>query len=316
MSERTAGIHHITAFSRDPQTTVDFYTGILGLRLVKRTVNFDAPDTYHLYFGDPAGAPGTVITFFPSSTARDGLVGGGQPGITTFAIPAGASGYWEERLTERGIATACETRFGESYLQFENGEGLRMELVERAEGGEREDDYAGIPSGQAIKGFGGAVLFSRDYKPTLDTLEHVLGLTKVGEQDGHARFVGAADKGGVIDVPLTDMEWGKGGVGTVHHIAFRAKDEDELARWRELLVRGGYQPTEIKDRHYFHAVYFREKGGILFEIATDAPGFARDEAEGELGRKLMLPAWFEPRRAELEAALKPIEVRSAGPDVN
>ncbi|WP_219835022.1 ring-cleaving dioxygenase [Paenibacillus sp. R14(2021)] len=308
MSDRTTGIHHITAFARDPQENASFYTGILGLHLVKKTVNFDAPDTYHLYFGDASGSPGTVITFFPSSKARKGRIGGGQVGVTTFVVPVGTIAYWEQRFTELGIAFRHETRFSESYLQFTDPDGLRLELTERSEGPVRTDTYAGIPADKAIKGFGGAVLFSRDYLQTMDVLERVLGLAKVGEEDGFARFQSSAELGNRIDVPLSNMEWGSGGVGTVHHIAWRAKDNEEHARWREIVAASGYKPTEIKDRQYFKAVYFREHGGILFEIATDAPGFARDERQNELGRKLMLPEWFEPRRAEIEAVLQPITI--------
>ncbi|SFI36847.1 glyoxalase family protein [Paenibacillus sp. UNC496MF] len=310
MTDRTAGIHHITAFSRDPQATVDFYTGVLGLRLVKQTVNFDATDTYHLYFGDEAGSPGTVITFFPSARARVGQVGGGQVGVTTFVVPPGTAGYWEERLSDRGVATEREARFGETYVRFANAEGLRMELIEREEGAERSAAYAGIPAGRGIKGFGGAVLFSRDHARTAAVLETILGLDKTDENGEYARYRSSSAIGGVIDLPLSNLEWGKGGVGTVHHIAFRAPDEGALALWRERIIGFGLKPTEIKDRQYFKAVYVRDEGGILFEIATDPPGFARDEPSGELGRKLMLPAWFEPNRAELERGLPPIAVRA------
>ncbi|MFD0619828.1 ring-cleaving dioxygenase [Paenibacillus sp. GCM10027629] len=312
MSLRTAGIHHITAFARNPQENVDFYAGILGLRLVKKTINFDAPEVYHLYFGDEAGNPGTIITFFPWPESRRGRVGGGQVGRTTYVIPRGAMGFWEDRLKHFGISISTAERFGEKYLQFADREGLQLELVEREEGKPSAWSFDGIPTSAAIKGFGGAVLFSVDSARTMDVLENVLGLTKVGEDVGYIRYQATGEIGNLIDVSANNVEWGHGGAGTVHHIAWRAKDDEEHAQWRQAVIQGGYKPTDILDRQYFHALYFREAGGILFEIATDPPGFARDEDPDALGEQLMLPHWFEPRRAQVEANLLPIEVRSLG----
>jgi glyoxalase family protein len=309
MSLQTAGIHHITAFARDPQANVDFYAGFLGLRLVKQTINFDAPDVYHLYFGDKAGSPGTIITFFPWPNSRKGRVGGGQVGITTYIVPVGALSFWEDRLKSFGISVMKASRFSEQYLQFSDNEGLRLEIVERAEGANSEWSFGGVPSDKAIKGFGGAVLFSVDSVKTMNVLEHVLGMKKIGEDQGYARFQASADIGNLIDVPVSNVEWGASGAGTVHHIAWRAKDFDEHVQWQKEVLESGYQPTQIIDRQYFNAIYFREDGGILFEIATDPPGFAHDEAAEFLGEKLMLPSWFEPRRAEIEANLLPIQVR-------
>ncbi|WP_314589459.1 ring-cleaving dioxygenase [Paenibacillus terrigena] len=312
MSLRTAGIHHITAFARNPQENVDFYAGILGLRLVKKTVNFDAPEVYHLYFGDEAGNPGTIITFFPWPESRRGRVGGGQVGRTTYVIPPGTMGFWEDRLKHFGISISTAERFGEKYLQFTDREGLQLELVEREEGKLSAWSFDGIPTSAAIKGFGGAVLFSVDSARTMDVLENVLGLMKVGEDVGYIRYQAAGEIGNLIDVSANNVEWGHGGAGTVHHIAWRTKDDEEHAQWRQAVIQGGYKPTDILDRQYFHALYFREAGGILFEIATDPPGFARDEEPDALGEQLMLPHWFEPRRAQVEANLLPIEVRSLG----
>lgn len=309
MSLQTAGIHHITAFARDPQANVDFYAGILGLRLVKKTINFDAPEVYHLYFGDKAGNPGTIITFFPWPTSRKGRVGGGQVGITTYVVPVGALSFWEDRLKSFGISVMKASRFSEQYLQFSDKEGLRLEIVEREAGTNSEWSFGGVPTDKAIKGFGGAVLFSIDSAKTMNALKHILGMKKISEDQGYARFQTSADIGNLIDVPVTNMELGAGGAGTVHHIAWRAKDFDEHVQWQSEVLQSGYQPTQIIDRQYFNAIYFREAGGILFEIATDPPGFANDEAAEFLGEKLMLPSWFEPRRAEIEANLLPIQVR-------
>ncbi|CAG7650153.1 ring-cleaving dioxygenase [Paenibacillus allorhizosphaerae] len=310
MTLQTAGIHHITAFARDPQANVDFYAGVLGLRLVKKTINFDAPEVYHLYFGDQAGSPGTIITFFPWPNSRKGTIGGGQVGITSYAVPVGSLPFWEQRLASFGIETAKVSRFAEQYLQFTDNEGLRLELVERAEGAQSQWTFGGITSDQAIKGFGGAVLFSVNPQRTMNALEQLLGLEKVAEDTAYARFRSQGDIGNVIDVPLAAMSRGSDGAGTVHHIAWRASDFPQHADWRSTVETYGYHPTPIVDRQYFNALYFREAGGILFEIATDPPGFARDEPADQLGSRLMLPDWFEPHRTQIEANLLPIEVRA------
>ncbi|GGD66300.1 ring-cleaving dioxygenase [Paenibacillus nasutitermitis] len=309
MSLQTTGIHHITAFARNPQENVDFYAGVLGLKLVKKTINFDAPEVYHLYFGNEAGSPGTIITFFPWPESRKGRIGGGQVGITTFAVPVGALGFWEERLASFRIDTSKAERFGETFLQFSDHEGMRLELVERDEGAPSQWTFGGIPADKAIKGFGGAVLFSTNAAKTMEVLEQVLGLTKSAEDAGYVRYVASGDSGNVIDIPGSSMEWGAGGAGTVHHIAWRAADFAEHEQWQQAVAGHGYQPTGIIDRQYFNAIYFRESGGILFEIATDPPGFANDEPADALGQQLMLPAWLEPKRALIEANLLPIEVR-------
>ncbi|MBM7564123.1 ring-cleaving dioxygenase [Paenibacillus sacheonensis] len=309
MTHQTAGIHHITSFVRHPQDNVDFYAGILGLRLVKKTINFDAPDVYHLYFGNEIGGPGTVMTFFPSEGARIGKVGGGQVGYTTFAVPTGALPFWEARLTAFGVAFERTQRFGETYLQFTDRDGLQLELVEREEGTQSEWSFGGISVEQAIKGFGGAILYSVKPAQTQSTLVDVLGLEKVGEENGLVRYRAAGDIGNVIDVNAEPMPWGAGGAGTVHHIAWRAASYEDHVKWRDHVIEQGFHSTDIIDRQYFNAIYFREQGGILFEIATDAPGFQRDEPFETLGGKLMLPSWYEPQRDLIEQNLFPIEVR-------
>ncbi|GIP41084.1 putative ring-cleaving dioxygenase MhqO [Paenibacillus sp. J31TS4] len=309
MALQTSGIHHITAFARDPQQNVDFYAGVLGLRLVKKTINFDAPDVYHLYFGDEQGSPGTIITFFPWPDSRRGKIGGGQVGVTTYVVPPGSLSFWEKRLQSFGIENSASSRFGESYLAFTDNEGLRLELVEREEGPASTWSFGGVPEKHAIKGFGGAILYSVDSASTRHTLEHVLGLQPEGEEEGYARFRAPGELGNVIDVPVESVNWGDGGAGTVHHIAWRAKDYEQHEAWRGHVRQNGFQPTPVIDRQYFNAVYFREGGGILFEIATDPPGFAVDEASEELGSHLMLPDWYEPKRAQIEAGLMPIQVR-------
>ncbi|WP_379145709.1 ring-cleaving dioxygenase [Paenibacillus sp. sgz500992] len=309
MTLQTAGIHHITAFVGDAQRNADFYAGILGLRLVKKTINFDAPEVYHLYFGNEQGAPGTIITFFPWSTGRKGRIGGGQVGVTTYAIPVGSMAFWEQRLAAYQIPVTHVTRISESYLSFSDYDGLRIELVEREAGPRSTWSFAGVTAEHAIKGFGGAVLYSTNPEKTADTLTRTLGMELIAKGDGYIRYGSTADLGNIIDLKDSPVPQGAGGSGTVHHIAWRAKDDSEQLEWGRHVQSHGYQPTPVQDRQYFNAIYFREEGGILFEIATDPPGFANDEAPDALGQKLMLPAWFEPHRALIEENLSPFEIR-------
>ncbi|RNB82160.1 ring-cleaving dioxygenase [Brevibacillus nitrificans] len=309
MKQQTAGIHHITAFVRHAQENVDFYAGLLGLRLVKKTINFDAPEVYHLYFGNEAGSPGTAITFFPYAASRKGRIGGGQVGYTTFLIPVGTLDFWEVRLNKFEVAYNKVTRFGETYLQFADQDGLQLELVEREGGAPSKWSFGNIPAEKAIKGFGGAILYSVQPEKTMEVLQNLLGLEKVGEEGGLVRFRSVGDLGNIIDVNAQPVPRGAGGAGTVHHIAWRAKDDADHRSWREKVEAYGLHPTDIVDRQYFNALYFREYGEILFEIATDPPGFGRDEAFEQLGEKLMLPEWYEPYRAQIEQGLTPITVR-------
>jgi glyoxalase family protein len=309
MTQRTAGIHHITAFVSNAQANADFYAGILGLRLVKKTINFDAPEVYHLYFGNEVGSPGTAITFFPFEEGRKGRIGGGQVGYTTFVVPIGALSFWEERLNQFSIPFERTERFGERYIRFQDRDGLQLEIVEREEGPNSKWSFGGVPAAKAIKGFGGAVLYSMAPEKTMHTLEHVMGLERIGEEQGLVRFKSQGDIGNLIDVNAVVMGRGHGGSGTVHHIAWRAKDVQDQEQWRIRVAQNGFQPTPIVDRQYFTAVYFREAGEILFEIATDPPGFERDEPFEALGEKLMLPEWFEAHREQIKQGLPPLEIR-------
>lgn len=306
---QTAGIHHITAFAGDPQANVDFYAGVLALRMVKKTINFDAPEVYHLYFGNESGAPGTIMTFFPMRGSRHGKIGGGQVGVTSFAVPVGALPFWENRLRKLDIDFETTVRFGETYLQFQDNEGLQLELVERAEGANSTWAVGSVTTDVAIKGFGGSTLYSVRAASTERVLTNIFGMTKVGVDGNIARFRATGDLGQVIDLRTDDISWGAGGTGTIHHIAWRASDDVQHQLWRSIVADQGFHPTQIIDRQYFNAIYFRESGGILFEIATDPPGFARDELPNKLGSKIMLPEWYEPHRSAIEANLLPIEVR-------
>lgn len=314
--QRTAGIHHITAMVNDAQKNIDFYAGVLGLRLVKKTINFDRPEVYHLYFGNESGQPGTVITFFPWSKQLKGRIGMGQVGTTSYMIPKGSMEFWEHRLHQFGIEYCSSVRFGERFMIFNDPDGLHLELIERPEGPINTWNFGGIPSENAINGFGGATLISAQPNKTADVLENVLGLECLGDQDGFLRFKSGASLGNMIDIKLSPSVRGLMGAGTVHHIAWRAKDEEDLLSWRLLLIDKGYYPTEVRDRNYFKAIYFHEEGGILFEMATDPPGFTVDEPINELGKKLMLPSWLESKRQELEESLPNVEVRVLEGDHN
>ncbi|QCT73785.1 ring-cleaving dioxygenase [Macrococcoides canis] len=301
------GIHHVTAIVGHPQENVDFYEGVLGLRLVKKTVNFDDPGTYHLYFGTEGGIPGSIITFFPWAGAQQGQIGDGQVGITGYAIPVGAYDFWKNRLTRLNISFNEEERFGEKYITFEDTHGLKIELVEREKGEANPFTHDDITPEVAIKGFAGAVLYSSNVAETEKVLVDEFGLTKVDEDDTYFRYEAEGDIGNVIDIKkVSSGKRGTMGVGTVHHIAWRTKDDEEQLAWRKQLNEHGYFVTDVKDRNYFNAIYFREPGEILFEIATDPPGFAHDESYETMGEGLMLPSQYEQYRAQLEERLIPI----------
>lgn len=309
MSKKTNGIHHITAIVGHPQENVDFYAGVLGLRLVKKTVNFDDPGTYHLYFGDGGGKPGTIITFFPWANASKGVLGDGQVGVTSYVIPKGAKEFWAGRLKKHNISFSETERFGETYLQFNDPHGLQLELVERDAGEQNAWTFGGVTPEVAIKGFGGATLLSAQPNKTAEVLEEVMGLELVGREGEFIRFRSTADIGNLIDVKATSTGKGQMGVGTVHHIAWRAVDDNDLLEWQKYVGSKGFHVTSVRDRNYFKAIYFREHGEILFEIATDPPGFAHDESEQTMGEQLKLPLQYEQDRDRLVRNLIPIEVR-------
>ncbi|MTI96294.1 MAG: ring-cleaving dioxygenase [Firmicutes bacterium] len=309
MKRQSAGIHHITAFAGNPQANVDFYAGILGLRMIKRTVNFDAPEIYHLYFGNEAGSPGTAMTFFLSNDNQRGEVGAGQVGFTTFAVPAGSLPFWEQRFAKFGIPFERSERFGETYLRFRDWDGLQLELVERDDIPNSNWTFGGVPSEHAIKGFGGAVLFSLKPENTMVALEELLGFERIGEDREYVRFRSLGEYGNIVDVYTGAKDRGSGGAGTIHHIAWRTRDEEEQSDWRVAVEDYGFRPTPVIDRQYFRSIYFREAGGILYEIATDGPGFTIDEPLEGLGGELVLPPQYEQMRERIEAGLEPIQVR-------
>jgi glyoxalase family protein len=308
MTKKTLGIHHITAIVGHPQENVDFYAGVLGLRLVKKTVNFDDPGTYHLYFGDQGGKPGTIITFFPSDGAQRGTIGDGQVGVTSYVVPEGAIEFWGKRLAKFNVSFTKTERFGEQYLQFEDPHGLRLEIVERAEGQINEWTFGGVTPDVAVKGFGGATLLSAQPEQTIALFDKVMGLELIGQEGDLVRFRSSGDIGNVIEVKTTRSGRGQMGTGTVHHIAWRADDDEDQLEWKKHVEQYGYRVTPVQDRNYFNAIYFREHGEILFEIATDPPGFAHDESQETMGETLKLPPQYEIHREKLEEILIPVEV--------
>jgi glyoxalase family protein len=314
MSTHTiAGIHHVTAIAGDPQGNLDFYTRVLGLRLVKLTVNFDDPGTYHLYFGNDEGTPGSILTFFPWPRIPRGTVGNGQVSATAFAVPVGAIPYWAARLTELGTASReVEQRFGEPVIQFVDPDGLPGEIIGTAHADPARAWSKGpVPAEHAICGFHSATLSQTGHEGTAGVLER-MGFRLLGNEANRYRYVVGDGPAGIIDVLSTpEGLLGRLGAGTVHHIAFRTPDDDQQRAWRAELSTSGHDVSPIMDRTYFHSIYFREPGGVLFEIATDPPGFATDETREHLGERLMLPAWLESHRADIERRL-PSLTRTTG----
>ncbi|MCV9939128.1 ring-cleaving dioxygenase [Boseaceae bacterium BT-24-1] len=302
------GIHHVTAIAGPARRNLDFYTRVLGLRLVKKTVNFDDPTTWHLYFGDAGGNPGTILTFFPWDHVAAGRLGVGETEVTAFRIPAAAVGYWTHRLIASGVAhDAPRKSFGETVLAFRDPDGTRLALV-AVPGSESEPawDNGEVPVEVAIRGFHGVTLLLDKTETTAAILRDVFGFVEAGREDNTVRMRAEGTlHGGVVDLRAAGgFLPARMGAGSVHHIAFRAGDDAEQERMvKQLAETFGLRTTEQRDRFYFRSVYFREPGGVLFEIATDAPGFAIDEPAEDLGGALKLPAQYETRRAEIEAVL-------------
>jgi glyoxalase family protein len=320
MNNKIPGLHHVTAIASDPQRNLDFYVGLLGLRFVKRTVNFDDPGAYHFYFGDNRGTPGTILTFFPWPGARRGIRGAGQVEATAFAIPPDSIGFWLERLKQHHVtAEKTPTRFGEEVIRLLDPDGLLIELIAVAAdassvGVEPWPDSRVGPE-HAVHGFHSVSAALEGYERTARLISENFGYRLTNESGNRFRFVSADDSapGRIIDLLCQpDAAMGRVAAGSVHHIAFRAKDEAEQLQWRERLVGLGYNVTPVIDRTYFHSIYFREPGGILFEIATEPPGFTLDEKIEELGMHLQVPPWMESARAQIEEILPPIQVPGTG----
>lgn len=310
------GLHHVTAIASNPQRNLDFFTQVLGLRFVKRTINFDDPGSYHFYFGDDAGSPGTILTFFPWPGATRGTHGVGETAATAFSVPSGSLDFWEQRLLAQGVpAERTGTRFDEEVLTFADPDGMRFEIVAHADAAYANPSRFSpdIPAQHSIRGFFGVTLALTAHDRTAQVLT-TMGFRKIAEEGNRIRFSAPGNAlGNHIDLVVpAQLTYGRMGAGSVHHIAFRTTDDAAQLAWRELLSQEGLAVTPVQDRTYFHSIYFREPGGVLFEIATDAPGFDFDEPIESLGEALKLPEWLEPKRATVEKHLPTIELHKGG----
>jgi len=319
-STPTPGIHHVTCIAGDPQRNLDFWVETLGLRLVKRSINQDDPGTYHFFFADAEGTPGTSMTFFPWSDLPQGKVGSGQVSRTSFRVPEGSLDYWEDRFDEHGVSYGDRIeRFGETVLPFRDPDNLPVELVEVEI---PADDPTVpwtefVPEDAAIRGFHSVTLWLADPEPTTELLR-TMGFEEVGTEespgdtpgDERTRFAAAGPVGAYVDV-LPTVEGGRQGHGTVHHVAFQTPTDADQESMRRAARARGLNPTQQIDRHWFRSVYFREHGGVLFELATSDPGYTSDEPLDDLGGRLVLPGPFEDRREEIEAGLPGVTIPQA-----
>jgi glyoxalase family protein len=312
MNNQITGLHHITAMASDPQKNLDFYAGILGLRLVKKTVNFDATQVYHLYYGNEEGNPGTIITFFPFPGLIQGRKGKGQLTVTSFSIPEKSLNYWMKRLDKFKVAyEKPQERFeNELYIYFEDWDGLGIELVANSMDERTGWTYGHIPQEYSVKGFYNISLSEEGYERTAGLLTEQMDHKKLAEKSNRFRFSASGKPGDFVDILCNpDSLRGLSGTGTVHHVAFATPNDETQSKFCEkIMSKSSLNITPVLDRQYFHSVYFREPGGVLFEVATNPPGFGIDEPKEHLGESLKLPAWEEPNRKEIEMLLAPVKL--------
>jgi glyoxalase family protein len=307
MENKILGLHHITAIAGDAKRNFDFYTKVLGLRFIKKTVNFDDPHTYHFYFGDEQGTPGTILTFFPwGERVKQGRRGAGMATEIGYAVPAGSLDFWIRRLEANKVRfEAPAERFGAPFISFLDPDGLKLELIESPADQRKPFETADVKAAAATRGFFNTTLTLNDVQPTAKVLTDILGYRLVDQQENRFRYAtDTVDTANIIDlVELPNASRGIGAGGTVHHIAFRVKDDETQMAFHDKIYAAGLHITPQIDRNYFHSLYFREPGGVLFEIATDNPGFTVDEPLEELGKNLKLPAQYEPYREEISRHL-------------
>lgn len=311
MPKNINGLHHITAVSGPPHLNYDFYTRVLGLRFTKKTINFDDPYTYHLYYGNYEATPGSSITFFPWQGVPQGVPNTGEATVVSYAVPKNSLGFWKEQFEKNDVEILNEeTRFGDKLIRAKDVEGMMIEIVE-SNGVDhiKPKETDGIPNESAIRGFYGTTLSLAQIGRTAELLQE-FGWKETGTESTITRYVSKPDNhlGTVIHLKEEPNLEGQFGRGSVHHIAFRVPDDDTQLAWREKLKKLGFNPTPVQNRQYFRSVYFREPGGVLFEIATDIPGFTKDEELENLGSKLKLPPWYEEYRQDIESRLPPLEV--------
>jgi glyoxalase family protein len=316
--EPIKGLHHVTAVTRDAQLNVDFYRNVLGQRLVKKTVNFDVPDSYHLYFADEIGTPGSVLTFFVWPNVKRGIRGNGETAALAYNIPAGSIGFWQAYLEGHGVKVQLvEQRFGMEVLPFDDPDGMRIELIVSEAAPVVDYWEAGpIPEKHALSGFHSVTLWLDKVEPTADLLVTVMGYTSAGQEGNRHRFIGGTGAlANILDIlhrpkqPEDIPDEAVFGAGSIHHIAFRVPTDEEQLEYQSALRVAGFAVTPVRDRNYFHSIYYHEPGGVLFEIATEPPGFAIDEPVTELGESLKLPEWFEPNRSAIEQNLPPLTLK-------
>ena len=310
MENKINGLHHITVLASDPQQNYDFYTKVLGMRFVKKTVNFDAPDVYHLYYADEVGTPGTVLTFFPFPNARRGKRGVGEAAIVSFSIPKNSLEFWIERLSKYDVQfEGPSEKFGYQYISFLDPDGMQIELVE-----DEVENLIGWETSEvkrevSIKKFFGTTLYLDDSDATEELLKTVFGFQLLEEEGSIKRYLtGEGKHEAKIDIVVNpNGVRGMQSAGSVHHIAWRTESDEAQLEWINKIRKSGYHTTDVIDRNYFHSIYFREPGGVLFEIATDEPGFAIDEEIQNLGNELKLPSQHEPKREMIERVLIPLK---------
>jgi glyoxalase family protein len=305
------GIHHVTCITGDVQKNVDFYVGVLGLRFVKKSINQDMPDTYHLYFADYLGSPGTAMTFFGWPTWPSRRAGSGQVMTVAFSVPEGSVDFWTGRLRKLGLEYERVTRFGSEVVGLHDPDGIEIELVAARSDLEIKPWLDGpVPPEHGIHGFHSVAMVVAGSAATTELLSQTMGFREVGREDMRTRFAtGPGGPGSFLDViESPEGPVGEESIGTVHHVAWRAPSDAAQEQWREVLVAAGRNVTPVIDRWYFRSIYYREPGGVLFEIATDGPGFTVDEKPEELGSSLSLPPWFQVRRDQLDQTLTPFVV--------
>jgi glyoxalase family protein len=310
MKKLITGIHHVTALADDPQLNLDFYCGILGVRMVKRTVNFDAPEVYHFYYGDAKGLPGSILTFFPYQGITRGRRGKGMLNTTAFSVPEGSLDFWTQRLKRFGIKSdkPKEYKGGETGVYFEDHDGMGLELVFNDKDQRPGFTYGHIPVEHSIKGFYRVEIWLNDLDNTSSLLMEQLNHQLLAEGAGYRRLAATDSPAHYVDlIANPNIPRGLGGGGTVHHIAFSTPTEETQIMARERIADAGFNPTPVIDRQYFKSIYFREPGGVLFEVATAGPGFLIDEREEQLGEALKLPSRYESRREIIEKAVSPID---------
>ncbi|MFA5833684.1 MAG: ring-cleaving dioxygenase [Bacteroidota bacterium] len=312
MKSKILGIHHITAMASDAQSNVDFYVNVLGLRFVKKSINQDAPDVYHLYYGDETGSPGTAMTFFPFGRAARGTRGNGEISHVAFAVPTRSQDFWISHLAKHGIQFDGPYKiFGEEVLTFLDPDGLAIDLVFSDKQELRHPwKKSSVPVEYAIKRFYGVTMNLAELDSSMTVLQELLGAHASTQTGNRHRFIiGEGSDEAAIDIIIDpSLPRARQSAGSVHHIAWRVKDFLAHEEWQKRVEQGGLHPTEIIDRFYFHSIYFREPGGVLYEIATDKPGFTVDESLENLGTQLVLPPWYEPHRSRIEHALPPIVI--------